>query len=58
MPSFAWRNWSGRRAATAGGVGATWIGRATQAGTRVSPGVAMLDEEGRSQQVEGFEHRW
>ncbi len=40
----------------AGGTTLTWIGRVVQAPG--PPGVALLDEEGRIQRLEGFEHRW
>jgi thiamine-monophosphate kinase len=42
----------------AGGAGVTWIGRVVQATPPVSPGVELLDAQGRVQQLEGFEHRW
>ncbi len=38
--------------------GLTWIGRVLRAGQPGPPGVALLDEEGRLQQLEGFEHHW
>jgi thiamine-monophosphate kinase len=41
----------------AGGVGITWIGKATQADPGAAPGVALL-EDGRERELEGFEHRW
>ena len=41
----------------AGGVGITWIGRATQAGPDAAPGVVLL-ENGAERELEGFEHRW
>ncbi len=36
----------------------TWIGRVAQADPPGPPGAALLDEQGRPQQLEGFEHRW
>ncbi len=41
----------------AGGVGITWIGRATQATPHLAPGVVLL-ESGTERELEGFEHRW
>lgn len=49
-----------------GGAQVTWIGRVAQAADRptqatggsVQAGVALLDADGRIQQLEGFEHRW
>jgi thiamine-monophosphate kinase len=38
--------------------GLTWIGRVLRAGQPGPPGVALLDEEGRLQRLQGFEHRW
>ncbi len=38
--------------------GLTWIGRVVQADPPGPPGVALLDQEGRLQQLEGFEHHW
>jgi thiamine-monophosphate kinase len=38
--------------------GLTWIGRVLRAGQPGPPGVALLDEEGRLQQLDGFEHHW
>jgi thiamine-monophosphate kinase len=44
--------------AEAGGAGVTWIGRVVRAEPPGPPGVALLDEEGGVQRLEGFEHRW
>ncbi len=52
--------------AAAGGAQVTWIGRVVQATDGAAPatdgavqaGVALLDPDGCSQQLEGFEHRW
>ena len=49
-----------------GGARSPWIGRVAQAADRptqatggsVQAGVALLDADGRIQQLEGFEHRW
>jgi thiamine-monophosphate kinase len=38
--------------------GLTWIGRVARADPPNPPGVALLDGEGQSQLLEGFEHRW
>jgi thiamine-monophosphate kinase len=38
--------------------GLTWIGRVTPAGAPGEAGVALRDEEGGIQLLEGFEHRW
>jgi thiamine-monophosphate kinase len=38
--------------------GVTWIGRVVEADRPGGPGVALLDEAGVVQQLEGFEHRW
>ena len=38
--------------------GLTWIGRVTPAGSPGGAGVALRDEEGEIQLLEGFEHRW
>ncbi|MGH2854558.1 MAG: thiamine-phosphate kinase, partial [Solirubrobacteraceae bacterium] len=38
--------------------GVSWIGRVVPAGQPAGPGVVLLDEEGRVQRLEGFEHRW
>jgi thiamine-monophosphate kinase len=39
-------------------LGLTWIGRVLRADQPAGPGAALLDEQGRPQQLEGFEHRW
>jgi thiamine-monophosphate kinase len=41
-----------------GNAALTWIGRVLRADQPAGPGVALLDEEGRIQRLEGFEHRW
>jgi thiamine-monophosphate kinase len=46
------------RALAEGSAGLTWIGRVLRAEQSAEPGVVLLDEEGRVQQLEGFEHRW
>ncbi len=38
--------------------GVTWIGRVVEANRPAGPGVALLDEAGGIQQLEGFEHQW
>ena len=38
--------------------GLTWIGRVTPAGSPAGAGVALRDEDGEIQLLEGFEHRW
>ncbi len=47
-----------RMLAEAGSAGVTWIGRVVKADPHDPPGVVLLDEEGRAQRLEGFEHRW
>ena len=47
-----------RALAEAGSAGLTWIGKVLRADQPAGPGVALLDEEGRLQQFDGFEHRW
>jgi thiamine-monophosphate kinase len=47
-----------RALAEAGSAGLTWIGKVLRADQPAGPGVALLDEEGRLQQLDGFEHRW
>ncbi|MFI5005158.1 MAG: thiamine-phosphate kinase [Solirubrobacterales bacterium] len=41
-----------------GATSVTWIGRVVRAEAPETPGVALLDGEGRVQRLEGFEHRW
>jgi thiamine-monophosphate kinase len=38
--------------------GLTWIGRVLRADRPAESGVLLLDEQGRAQQLDGFEHRW
>jgi thiamine-monophosphate kinase len=42
----------------AGGVGITWVGAVAAADPPGEAGVALLDERGSAQRLQGFEHRW